>query len=126
MDANKIEKFIDAGYTKAEIELLFKDPKVEPEKKEPEKKEPEQKNEKTDSLKMVQNNSQTIPHTDSHIIDMNDFINMNSTIKSLTNTVNSLTETVKAMQTANINSVKTESNKDNTIEGVMQSFIEKL
>lgn len=123
MDANKIEKFIDAGYTKQEIELLFKDPKVDPE---PEKKEPEQKTEISDNSKIDQNNSQTNPYTDSHIIDMKDFINMNNTIKSLTDTVNALTDTVKAMQTANINSVKTESNKDNTIEGVMQSFIEKL
>ena len=124
MDANKIEKFIDAGYTKHEIELLFKDPKVDPEPEQ--KNDPEQKTEISDNSKMDQVKNQNIPHTDSHIIDMGDFINMNNTIKSLTDTVNSLTETVKAMQTANINSVKTETNKDNTIEGVMQSFIEKL
>lgn len=124
MDANKIEKFIDAGYTKQEIELLFKNPKVDPEPEQ--KNEPDPKNENSDNSSAAQSNSQIIPHTDSHIIDMNDFINMNSAIKSLTDTVNSLTETVKAMQTANINSVKTETNKDKTIEGVMQSFIEKL
>ena len=114
MDANKIEKFIDAGYTKQEIELLFKDPKVDPE---PEQKtEPEQKIEKSDNSKMDQKSSQT--NSDNNT--------MEEAIKSLTNTVNALSDTVKAMQTANINSVKTETNKDNTIEGVMQSFIEKL
>lgn len=114
MDANKIEKFIDAGYTKQEIELLFKNPKVD---QEPEQKnEPEQKTEVSDNSKMVQNNSQTNTDND----------NMAETIKTLTDTVNALSDTVKAMQTANINCVKTESNKDNTIEGVMRTFIEKL
>lgn len=114
MDANKIEKFIDAGYTKQEIELLFKDPKVDPEPEQ--KKEPEQKPENSDNSKMDQNNSQKTSDNET----------MAEAIKTLTNTVNALSDTVKAMQTANINSVKTETNKDNTIEGVMQSFIEKL
>lgn len=103
LDANKIEKFIDAGYTKAEIELLFKDPKVDPEPEPEPKQEPEKKPEEKQG---------------------ND--SMEEAIKSLTNTVNALSDTVKAMQTANIDSDKTENNKDNTIEGVMQSFIEKL
>ena len=114
MDANKIEKFIDAGYTKQEIELLFKDPKVDPEPEE--KKDPEQKTENSDNSKIDQNNSQTNSDNDT----------MAEAIKTLTNTVNALSDTVKAMQAANIDSSKTESNKDNTVESVMQSFIEKL
>lgn len=114
MDANKIEKFIDAGYSKQEIELLFKDPKVDPDPEQ--KNEPEQKIENSDNSNLDQNNSRTTSDNDT----------MAEAIKTLTNTVNALSDTVKAMQTANINSVKTETNKDSTIEGVMQSFIEKL
>ena len=112
MDANKIEKFIDAGYTKQEIELLFKDPKVDPEQKP----EPEQKNENSDNSNLDQNSSQTNSDNDT----------MAEAIKTLTNTVNALSDTVKAMQAANINNDKTETNKDNTVESVMKSFIEKL
>ena len=114
MDAQKIEKFIDAGYTKSEIELLFKDPKVDPEPEQ--KKEPEQKNEISDNSNLDQNNSQKISDNDA----------MAEAIKTLTNTVNALSDTVKAMQAANIDSSKTDSNKDNTVENVMRSFIEKL
>lgn len=114
MDANKIEKFIDAGYTKEEIELLFKDPKVDPEPEQ--KNETEQKNENSDNDKKDQNNSQTTSDNNS----------MAEAIKTLTSTVNALSDTVKAMQTANINKDKTDKIKDDTIEGVMQSFIEKL
>ena len=113
MDASKIEKFIDAGYTKQEIELLFKDPKVEPEPEQ--KKEPEQKNEISDKSNLDQNNSQTIPQNE-----------ISATLKSLTDTVNSLTETVKAMQSANINNVNTDNPKNNDFDNVMKSFMEKL
>ena len=116
MDANKIEKFIDAGYTKQEIELLFKDPKVDPEPKDNEDKE-----EVSDNLKMDQMNSQK--NIDDSKID---FIAMNNSITSLTETVNALSETVKAMQSANIGSAQGGKAKADSVESVMQSFIEKL
>ena len=93
MDATKNEKFIDAGYTKQEIELLFKDPKVDP-KPEDKPEGPAAENENSDNSKIDQMKSQTIPENE-----------ISATLKSLTDTVNSLTETVKAMQSANINNV---------------------
>ena len=110
MDAQKIEKFIDAGYTKAEIELLFKDPKVDPEpdnKTEPEK-DPESDN-KTEPAEKETSGE--------------DFAEV---IATLAGSIAELKDTVKAMQQSNIDKARTGSNKNDTIEDAMQSFIEKL
>ena len=109
MTAQQIEKFIDAGYSKAEIELLFKDPKVDPEPKDkdPEPKDPEPKDK---DKKEPENNFNEIAET----------------IKSLTDTVNSLTSTVKALQDSNINKANSGKAKKDGITEAMQSFIDQL
>ena len=116
MTAQQIEKFIDAGYSKAEIELLFKDPKVDPEPKdkdpEPKDKDPEPKDPepKDKDKKEPENNFNEIAET----------------IKSLTDTVNSLTSTVKALQDSNINKANSGKAKKDGITEAMQSFIDQL
>ena len=102
MDANKIEKFIDAGYTKAEIELLFKDPKVGPEPvKDPEPaKDPEPTNNYHEEFAAA--------------------------IKTLTDSVAGLQTTVKAIQEANLKGAATDTAKKDTIADTMKSFIDTL
>ena len=110
MDASKIEKFIDAGYTKEEINLLFKDPKIDPK--------PEQKNDPK---------PQPDPEPDKADANQQDpMIEINNTIKTLTDTVTSLSDTVKAMQQSNINNATTDTSKKDSLAEVMQSFVEKL
>ena len=122
MNAQQIEKFIDAGYTKGEIELLFKNPKVDPEP-EPETK-PEPKKELLDNDPAATKSSQTKTENESNKnLDLKE---MTDTIKTLTDTVTSLSETVKALQDNNIKGAKTDNLDQNNIEQVMQSFVEKL
>lgn len=113
MDAQKIEKFIDAGYTKEEIDLLFKDPKVDPEKKDPE---PDQ-----DKKDPAPDQGKKDPEP-----DKNSHENFAEAIKTLTDSMSALQNTIKEMQKANIDGAKTDSGKKDSINEVMQSFIEKL
>ena len=107
LTGEKIEKFIDAGYTKQEIDLLFADPKIPPEDPAPEggsdpgEKEPEKKE----------------TAQGPNIVD---------TVKALTDTVNSLTETVKAIQTANIAGAKTDKPGKDDINDIMKSYAESF
>ena len=108
MDATKIEKFIDAGYTKEEINLLFKDPKIDP-KPEPEKDADPQPDPEPDRGQ-----------------DNDPMAEINNTIKTLTDTVSALSDTVKAMQQNNVNNAATNKGKKDSIADMMQSFVEKL
>lgn len=105
MDANKIEKFIDAGYTKEDIDLLFSDPKIPeeaPKDPEPAPQDPEP--------------APQDPATN----DLND------TVKMLMDTVADLSNTVKALQQSNLTGAKTPSPKKDSIAETMQSFINNL
>lgn len=114
MDANKIEKFIDAGYTKKEIDLLFLDPKIPPEAPEDEKVEPE--NDKIEEASGTKEFSK----------DTKDYDLLMNNIKSLTDTVTALSDTVKALQNNNINGANSNTPKKDTIMETMQSFVENL
>lgn len=107
MDANKIEKFIDAGYTKEDIDLLFSDPKIPEEAP----KDPEPEAAPKDPEPAPQD-----PATN----DLND------TVKMLMDTVADLSNTVKALQQSNVTGANTPSPKKDSIAETMQSFIEKL
>ena len=106
MDIEKIEKFIDAGYTKEEIAKLLETD--ESASKEQPKEQPKEQDEADKAHEGAINTS-----TD-------------EAIKALTATVESLTSTVKAMQDANIKSAKGGKDDGLSIEETMKSFIETI
>ena len=111
MTGQQIEKFIDAGYTKAEIELLFKDPKVDPI---PEEKETETVN---NEPKDIENAPETNPTPTE---------NFELAIKSLSDSIAELKETVRAIQSNNINNAHTDSINDDSVDNAIKSFLEKF
>ena len=117
MTTQQIEKFIDAGYTKEEINLLFKDPKIDPEP-EPEP-EPEDKKKPQPE---PENKAQPQPDPEQN----NSHEQFAQAFKSLTDIVAGLQETVKALQENNIKNAGTDNSKKDTIQDVMQSFIDQL
>ena len=114
MDIEKIEKFIDAGYTKAEIDALLSAGKPDgiqgKNENDPEGAKPEEP--KGQSA------------TDSAHDNAVDTAEM---LKTLTNTVEGLTNTVKALQAANIKNANSGSAKPHdTIQETMDSFLKDL
>lgn len=109
MDIEKIEKFLDAGYTKAEIDELIKGAGsgAEDAGKETEDAGKEQGATKQENGGKVENTA-------------------DETLKALTETVKGLTETVKAMQTKAAETATGGKAENNGINDVMKSFIEKL
>ena len=114
MDASRIEKFIDAGYTKKEIDLLFSDPKIPPEASEDEKEKT-----KTDTKEEGSGTKEFSEDTKDYDLLMDNF-------KSLSDTVSALSDTVKALQKGNIDGAVSKTPKKDSIIETMQSFVENL
>ena len=109
MDIEKIEKFIDAGYTKAEIdELLAGAPKGE-----------EAGAENPDAGK--ESNA-----SEEKASEVNQPVEITAAIEALTNTVAGLKETVKAMQEKNLAGASTDKPKKDTVNEAIASFMEKF
>jgi hypothetical protein len=115
MDIEKIEKFIDAGYTKEDIEKMLQGGNDDGGKSEGLQDADEKSNEggKPEEPK---EQSAGNPSHDSTI----------ETIKALTETVNSLKDTVKAMQNSNADKADSGRKPKDEIEDVMKSFIDTL
>ena len=102
MDIEKIEKFIDAGYTKEEINALLSGGKAE----EPKPEEPKEQSAGDSS------------HDQS--------VEITATLQALTTTVKGLQDTVKAIQAANVKKAATDTPKTDEIKSIMDSFINSL
>ena len=110
MDIEKIEKFIDAGYTKAEIdELLAGAPKSE-----------EAGANNPDAGK-----EQSAPNEE-NASAVNQPVEIGAAIEVLTNTVKGLQETVKAMQNKNVANASTDKPKKDAINEAISSFMENF
>ena len=110
MDIEKIEKFIDAGYTKAEIdELLAATPKGE-----------EQRETTPDA------GEEQGPNDEKNEVKINQPVEITAAIEALTNTVAGLKETVKAMQEKNLAGASTDKPKKDSINEAINSFMEKF
>lgn len=110
MDIEKIEKFIDAGYTKAEIdELLAGAPKGE-----------ENGADNPDAGK-----EQGTPNEE-NASKVAQPVEITAAIEALTNTVAGLKETVKAMQDKNIAGASTDKPNKDKVGDAIASFMEKF
>ena len=116
MTAQQIEKFIDAGYTKKEIELLFKDPKIDPK--------PEEKETVNDEKETV--NDEKIDKENAPDSNPTPNENFELAIKGLSDSIAELKETVKAIQSNNINNAHTDNIDDNSVDNAIKSFLEKF
>ena len=118
MTAQQIEKFIDAGYTKEEINLLFKNPKVDPE---PENVE----NGKNDTGKDKNTEDHAKDTTDKNV-ENGAKENFELALKGLSDSIAELKETVKQMQIDNANGARTDSVEDKSEENLIKSFLDKF
>lgn len=107
MEIEKIEKFIDAGYTKEEINALLSGAK--PEEPKPEEPKPEEPKEQS---------AGDTTHDSS--------LEITATLQALTTTVRGLQDTVKAIQAANVKTAETTTPKTDEIKSIMDSFINTL
>ena len=115
MDIEKIEKFIDAGYTKEDIEKMLQGGNNDGGKPEGLQEEDKKPNEGGEPEKSKEQSAGNTPH-DSTV----------ETLKALTETVNSLKDTVKAMQNNNAENADSGRKPKDEIEDVMKSFIDTL
>lgn len=106
MEIEKIEKFIDAGYTKEEINALLSGGNDSPK---PEEAKPEEAKEE---------NAGNTPHDNS--------VEITATLQALTTTVKGLQDTVKAIQAANVKTAATNAPKTDEIKSIMDTFINTL
>lgn len=113
MEIEKIEKFIDAGYTKEEINALLSggNPETVQDENEdgsgsPKPEEPKEEN------------AGNPPHDQS--------LEITATLQALTTTVKGLQDTVKAIQAANVKTAATSTPKTDEIKSIMDSFINTL
>lgn len=106
MDIEKIEKFIDAGYTKAEIDELLS----------------EGSEAKSEGAKPEEPKGQGAADTTHE-----DNLDTAEMLKTLTSTVEGLTNTVKALQAANVKSANSGTSKPvDAIKETMDSFLKDL
>lgn len=115
MDIEKIEKFIDAGYTKEDIEKMLQggnDDGGKPEGLQDADEKPNEGGKPEDPKEQSAGN----PSHDGTL----------EMVKALTETVNSLKDTVKAMQNSNADNADSGRKPKDEIEDVMKSFIETL
>ena len=110
MDIEKIEKFIDAGYTKQEIDEMLKGTDSHEDESAGAG---EQETEEQGEADKTHENALT---TD----------DITKTIEALTKTVDGLTNTVKAMQEANVNNANGGRAGTDTVGEVINSFINEL
>lgn len=115
MDIEKIEKFIDAGYTKEDIEKMLQGGNNDGGKPEGLQDQDEKPIEGGKPEEPKEQGADNTPH-DSTL----------ETIKALTETVNSLKDTVKAMQNSNAENADSGRKPKDEIEDVMKSFIDTL
>lgn len=118
MEIEKIEKFIDAGYTKEEINALLSggnpeggNPETVQEKNEDGSGSPKPEEQKEQS-------AGNTPHDQS--------LEITATLQALTTTVKGLQDTVKAIQAANVKTAATPTPKTDEIKSIMDSFINSL
>jgi hypothetical protein len=110
MDIEKIEKFIDAGYTKAEIDEMLKDSDAN-------------ENESAGAGEQKNQDQGEADKTHESALISED---ITKTIEALTKTVDGLTNTVKAMQEANVNNANGGRAGTDTVGDVINSFIKEL
>ena len=108
MDIEKIEKFIDAGYTKQEIDEMLKGTDSH-------------ENESAGEQKTEEQGEADKAHESALTSD-----DITKTIEALTKTVDGLTNTVKAMQEANVNNANGGRAGTDTVGDVINSFIKEL
>ena len=118
MTAQQIEKFIDAGYTKEEINLLFKDPKVDPA---PGNVENDENDDEEDKKALDPGKATTDENVEKGGKD-----NFELALKGLSDSIAELEEAVKAIQDENLRNAHTDSIDDDNDEKIMRSFIENL
>ena len=112
MDIEKIEKFIDAGYTKAEIEAMEK-----------------AAGSGDNAGKSAGTPDDTAEKEQSHASaeDASPLsAEVTKAIEALTNTVTGLQQTVKAMQDSNIDKSHTDKPDKGGVDEVIKSFIDTL
>ena len=113
MNIEKIEKFIDAGYTKEEINKLFEGGNSVAVQKTD-----EHGAEGAEHEEPKEQGAADTPHDSAVTSEM---------LKTLTDTVAGLQETVKALQEQNVKSAKSDSPKTtDKIKAAMDSFINEL
>lgn len=110
MDIEKIEKFIDAGYTKAEIDEMLKGTDSHEDESAGAGEQEKQEQGEADKAHESALTSEDITKT----------------IEALTKTVDGLTNTVKAMQEKNVNDAKGGKAGNDAIGDVINSFIKEL
>ena len=115
MDIEKIEKFIDAGYTKEDIEKMLQGGNDDGGKSEGLQEEDKKRVESGKPENSKESCADNAPHDST--IEM---------VKALTETVNSLKDTVKAMQNNNAEKADSGRKPKDEIEDVMKSFIDTL
>lgn len=110
MDIEKIEKFIDAGYTKAEIDEMLKGTDTH-------------KDESAGAGEQETEEQGEADKTHESALSSDD---ITKTIEALTKTVDGLTSTVKAIQEANVNNANGGRAGTDTVGDVIKSFINEL
>lgn len=110
MDIEKIEKFIDAGYTKQEIDEMLKGTNAD-------------ENESAGAGEQETEKQGEANKTHESALTSDDML---KSIEALTKTVDGLANTVKAIQEANVNSAKDGRAGTDTVGEVINSFIKEL
>jgi len=110
MDIEKIEKFIDAGYTKQEIDEMLKETDAN-------------ENESAGAGEQKTEEQGEADKTHESALTSDD---ITKTIEALTKTVDGLTNTVKAIQEANVNNANGGRAGTDTVGEVINSFIKEL
>ena len=110
MDIEKIEKFIDAGYTKQEIDEMLKGTDAHEDESAGAGEQEKQEQSEADKAHERALTSEDI----------------SKTIEALTKTVDGLTNTVKAMQESNVNNANGGRAGTDTVGDVINSFIKEL
>lgn len=110
MEIEKIEKFIDAGYTKQEIDEMLNGADTN-------------ENESAGAGEQEKQEQGKADKTHESALTSDD---ITKTIEALTKTVDGLTNTVKAMQEANVNNANGGRAGTDTVGDVINSFINEL
>lgn len=121
MEIEKIEKFIDAGYTKEEINTLLSGGNAEGIQKTNEdgnQKTNEDGNGGAEPKEPKEQGAGNQTHDQS--------LEITATLQALTTTVKGLQDTVKAIQAANVKTAATNAPKTDEIKSIMDTFINSL
>lgn len=118
MKIEKIEKFIDAGYTKEEINALLSGGNPEGGNPEGIQKTNEDGNGSAEPEKAKEQSAGSSAPDQS--------LEITATLQALTTTVKGLQDTVKAIQAANVKTAATSTPKTDEIKSIMDTFINSL